>query len=516
MAAGGFENEKLELESLLASGIFNRAPNLAHLLRYICTKHFEGTAGQIKEYNIAVEALGRPPDFDQKQDSIVRVEAHRLRKRLKEYYEGEGGDRPVVIEIPPGQYAPRFLVRGATAAKPAEVAPRATFEASAGSVGAEPAVKRRQGALLAGMVVMAVLVIVAALLKLPTRLISKAAAEVATTVPAGTLPPVNDSGATGAGAEVRLLAGNLAGPYTDCMGRIWQSDHYFTGGSGFDSGNHQVLGTRDPRLYQTRREGAFAYDIPLPPGVYELRLHFAETLYGENNPAGGGETSRLFNIYINGTEVLDQFDVIGDAGANLADIRVFKDISPAADGKLHLNFEPHANLAFVNAIEIGPGVRGHMLPVRMVASHNPYTDAKGRVWEPDRYARGGQLVVRTDAVAGASDAELFRGERYGNIQYVIPVAPGKYGLTMHFAETWFGPGTPAGGGVGSRLFNIFCNGVALRRNFDIFKEAHGGYSAVRVSAHGISPNAQGKLVLSLEPVRNYACINAIEVVDESN
>ena len=73
----------------------------------------KGAAEQIKEYNIAVEALGRPADFDQKRDSIVRVEAHRLRKRLREYYEADGADHAIRIDIPPGQYAPRFLPSGA-------------------------------------------------------------------------------------------------------------------------------------------------------------------------------------------------------------------------------------------------------------------------------------------------------------------------------------------------------------------------------------------------------------------
>src|SRR5579885_3099257 len=111
MLTADFTQEKNELESLLASGIFDRAPNLAQVLTYVCEKYFEGAADQIKEYNIAVEALGRPADFDQKRDSIVRVEAHRLRKRLKEFYETEGATHAVRIEIPSGQYAPRFLFR---------------------------------------------------------------------------------------------------------------------------------------------------------------------------------------------------------------------------------------------------------------------------------------------------------------------------------------------------------------------------------------------------------------------
>ena len=96
-------------------------------------------------------------------------------------------------------------------------------------------------------------------------------------------------------------------------------------------------------------------------------------------------------------------------------------------------------------------------------------------------------------VEGAADPELFRGERFGNLRYVIPVPPGRYGVTLYFAEAWFGPGTPAGGGVGNRVFDILGNGVALRRGFDMFKEAHGAGRALTWSAHGLEPDAQGKL-----------------------
>ena len=97
------------MEAVLQSGIFTRAPNLESFFRYVCEHHFSGRAEQLKEYNIAVEALGRTPQFDQKKDSIVRVEAHRLRKRLSEYYAREGADHAIQILIPRGSYAPRFL-----------------------------------------------------------------------------------------------------------------------------------------------------------------------------------------------------------------------------------------------------------------------------------------------------------------------------------------------------------------------------------------------------------------------
>jgi len=107
--ATDFTDERNELQAVLDSGIFNRAPNLANVLTYVCAKYFEGAGEQIKEYNIAVEALGRPAEFDQRRDSIVRVEAHRLRKRLRDFYEAEGASHSVRIEIPSGQYAPQFL-----------------------------------------------------------------------------------------------------------------------------------------------------------------------------------------------------------------------------------------------------------------------------------------------------------------------------------------------------------------------------------------------------------------------
>ena len=152
------------------------------------------------------------------------------------------------------------------------------------------------------------------------------------------------------------------------------SDRYFTGGSIYSTPTQRIFGDCDPTIYRARREGAFAYDIPLEPGVYELRLHFAEMLYGDSNPAGGGESTRIFRVRANGAPLIDSLDVIADVGPDTTDTRVFKDISPATDGKLHLQFEGVTNAAFVNAIEITPGTRGKMRPIRIVARTRAYRD----------------------------------------------------------------------------------------------------------------------------------------------
>ena len=103
--------ERSEVDAVLRSGIFEKAPRLEKFFLYICRLHFEGRADEIKEYSIALEALGRSSDFDPKKDSIVRVEAHRLRKRLEEYYRSAGANDEVHIAIPNGQYRPQFVVQ---------------------------------------------------------------------------------------------------------------------------------------------------------------------------------------------------------------------------------------------------------------------------------------------------------------------------------------------------------------------------------------------------------------------
>ena len=77
------ELQRAELEAVLRSELFSRAPTLAHLLSYLCEKTFAGESGQIKEYSIAVDVFGRRDSFDQDVDSIVRVQANRLRKRMR-------------------------------------------------------------------------------------------------------------------------------------------------------------------------------------------------------------------------------------------------------------------------------------------------------------------------------------------------------------------------------------------------------------------------------------------------
>ena len=105
----GLSAEQAELEALLASKIFARAPLLSRMLAYICEQSLQGNSDALKEYSIGTMALGRGDDFDPENDSVVRVMATRLRKRLAEYYAGEGAGHHVKIFLSEVGYTPLFV-----------------------------------------------------------------------------------------------------------------------------------------------------------------------------------------------------------------------------------------------------------------------------------------------------------------------------------------------------------------------------------------------------------------------
>jgi hypothetical protein len=86
---------------------------LKRFLHFAVEQHLNG--GALKETVIGVEVYGRSPGYDPHLDSIVRMEAAKLRSRLAEYYAAEGRHDPVVIEIPKGTYVPAFRWNGAEA-----------------------------------------------------------------------------------------------------------------------------------------------------------------------------------------------------------------------------------------------------------------------------------------------------------------------------------------------------------------------------------------------------------------
>ncbi len=120
----GAREVRAALERILASRCFQQAGRASDFLRFVVEQTLTGGGQRLKGYTIGVEVFGRPADFDAQSDALVRVEAGRLRRRLVEYYTGEGVEDPVRIELPRGTYAVeyRFASPGDNA-MPAELPP---------------------------------------------------------------------------------------------------------------------------------------------------------------------------------------------------------------------------------------------------------------------------------------------------------------------------------------------------------------------------------------------------------
>ena len=474
------------------------------MLTYICERHFEGREDQIKEHTIAVEALGRRADFDPHIDTIVRVTAHSLRKRLQEVYQNEGSDRPMQVVIPPGNYVPLFVAK--TVAKPLvveELAPDPEPEATPFIVDLPPTPLdlRVRRSFTQGWLVPAVLMMVVAILFGGYLLARRQAAGSTQTaaVPAASLPPVAVSGAP---PGVRELLGVDRKKYVDHSGNTWTPGSC-EGGTGVKVPEQRISGTEDPYLYLGGLRGIAHCSFPVEPGFYELHFHFAETSNLE--PA-----RRATVLSINGRPNIG-FDVVDDAGGDgIATSLVMTGVHPENDGAIHVDFI--SEITLLNAVEILPAPSEALLPIRIVAGPGAYTDPAKQVWLSDRYFSGGRHGQMWRSPKSA-ELGIYANDRIGQFRYAIPVAPReKYRVRLFFREPWYGKGNDAAGGPGSRIFDVSSNGRVLLKNFDVMAEA-GPDPIVKTFDH-VESTAQGKLELSFIPVVNYPFVNAIEITPE--
>ena len=102
-----------QLENVLASELFSRSERLSALLRFVVEETLDGRGDTLKEAVLAHQLYGKDADFDGASNPIVRVDARRLRDKLREYYADATAD-PVVISLPKGSYVPAFESRAET------------------------------------------------------------------------------------------------------------------------------------------------------------------------------------------------------------------------------------------------------------------------------------------------------------------------------------------------------------------------------------------------------------------
>jgi hypothetical protein len=185
----------------------------------------------------------------------------------------------------------------------------------------------------------------------------------------------------------------------------WDYDDYFAGGLARD---RQVVpeidGTDDPELYLTQRRGdargkpgEFSYSIPVPePGIYQVRLHFAEIYWGAEGGAPGGRGKRVFSVDAEGQAALVDYDIYDDVGPMTAVIKQFE--IEVTDGHLDLDFYGTRDQPMVAAIEL-------------------LGEPNGERWvEVDKSARTVRLMVGSTAIASfaASFGEPGKDTPLGN------------------------------------------------------------------------------------------------------
>jgi hypothetical protein len=488
------ERERGELDWLLSSGVLGRSQNLSRLLKFICEKHFEGQAAQITEHALAVEALGRRDDFNPQTDTIVRVTVHQLRKRLQEIYAGPGASRPVEIHIPAGQYAPSFVYKEEEPDRLSSSAAGTTIPVSPSAE--ETTVKRgpaHQRWLIPGLALALCVVLGGILLEVMHRRAH----------PASSVAPNLNKSTVAMGHPVRALLGKGRGPYIDHAGNIWTPGNYCAGGDSLSEPSQRIAGTEDPAVFLGGVRGHAHCVFSVDPGIYELHLLFAEA---SDLP----EATSRSQISLNGGDNIS-IDVVDDAGGDyIADTKVFRGIRPENDGTIHVDYA--GEISALKAVEILPAPSEALLPIRIVAGPFPYKDPERNVWLPDRYVIGGRPGQGAKAINGEQTG-LYDSHRVGNFRYILPVVPlEKYRVLLYFQEPWFGRDNVGIGGPGSRVFDVWCNGVVLLKNFDILSEA--GSSPVVKIFDNVQATAQGKLELTFVPVINYPLVSAIEVLPE--
>jgi hypothetical protein len=109
-----FPDEKAvlsQVERILHSEELRGCEVLRRLLKFLADKSISGEADELKEYIVAIDGLGKPPSYDPRHNSAVRIQVGRLRQKLADYYRGEGREDPVVVDVPKGRFKLRCEYR---------------------------------------------------------------------------------------------------------------------------------------------------------------------------------------------------------------------------------------------------------------------------------------------------------------------------------------------------------------------------------------------------------------------
>jgi ELWxxDGT repeat protein len=313
-----------------------------------------------------------------------------------------------------------------------------------------------------------------------------------------------------ASTAFRINAGG--GAYTDKAGKAFVADQYANTGNPSTQVTRAIANTEDDELYGQGRIGErFTYSLPTGNGVYYVVLHFAETYWG--NLVEGGIGSRSFNVDIEETRKLTDYDIYAKAGGSLRAVQeAFRVV--VKDGILNIRFSKgSADLPLISAIEVFA-----QDAFRINVAGSAYYSSKGWFLSDAYYGGGSISAYAQGAVAGTEDDELYRSNRHSSLfHYNLPTGPGEFQVTLHFAETYWG--NQVQGGAGSRRFNVNAEGERKLSGYDTYQRA-GGAMQAKQEQFSVTVTDQ---VLSLAFLRgssdnsvDFAHVAAIEVVRQAD
>jgi len=320
----------------------------------------------------------------------------------------------------------------------------------------------------------------------------------ATTPPGGNPPPV----------EI-----NAGGPAVS----PFSADADFSGGTTINHANTinltQVTNPAPMAVYQTARVGDFTYTIPgFSPGSSHLvRLHFAETFWTMPR-------QRMFNVTINGTQVLTGFDIFATAGGmNIANIQQFTE-NANSSGQYVITFTSVVDKALISGIEIDSTTPPPPPPSCTTLCIDSGSTTAVSPFVADADFSGGATInhantINTSKVTNPAPAAVYQTARVAttttngvtSFTYTIPglTAGSSYTVRLHFCETFFTT-------TGSRVFNVSINGTQVLTNFDIVA-ASGGQNIANIQQFTAMADASGHITITFTSVTNNALISGIEI-----
>jgi hypothetical protein len=304
------------------------------------------------------------------------------------------------------------------------------------------------------------------------------------------------------------------------------ADEDFSGGTTYSSSSTvDTSGVTNPApqaVYQTVRFGNFTYTVPnLTPNTnYTLRLHFNELYFGANGNSGG-VGSRIFNVSVNGTQALSNFDIYQAAGG--ANKAIVEELPATTDssGNITIQFSSVVDNAMVNGIEVDSGSPATSptptpTPITTEAINAGGGTADSFVSDID--STGGTTFttsasIDTTGVTNPAPESVYQSVRYGNFTYNLPnFAPNSsHTVRLHFSEPYWGTALSSNqGGTGSRIFNVSINGTQVLTNFDVYQTAGGADKAV-IEEFPVTADSNGKISIQFTTVTDNAMVSGIEV-----